>query len=170
MSTWFWQQTNDHPALGHVILSTSASQLASTLQLHNASPKTISNATEDAFFFRSQTIKLLQRTLMNTPQTSLESTILIVAHLVCVEVLLSGLSFSFIQVVLNMSNRGIIRQLRLISWRSMHICVASRNWWIWLADWRCWETRLSRQYTGRFCAEFRSPFTCLRLSLRLAAK
>jgi hypothetical protein len=86
MSTWFWQKTHDHPALGHVILSTSASQLASTLRLQNASPTAIGNATKDSLLFRSQSIRLLQQMLDDMPQISLESTILIVAHLTCVEV------------------------------------------------------------------------------------
>lgn len=85
MSTWLWQKTHDHPALGHVILSTSASQLAATLRLQNASPTAISNATKDACVFRWRAIKLLQQMLAPTPP-SLESTIIVVAHLACIEV------------------------------------------------------------------------------------
>lgn len=85
MGALWLQQAIGQPALLHIILSTSAIHRAGRGSLAQTSP-TAQKAQRDSLKFRAITLKQLQNMVQSPTEALLESTLLIVTHLLCVEV------------------------------------------------------------------------------------
>jgi hypothetical protein len=86
MTIWWWQKAVDQPALIHVLLGTSALHRARLIMGCDASSLLAQALTRESLRFRHKTVELLRRTIRSPSKASLESMILVVASLICVEV------------------------------------------------------------------------------------
>lgn len=114
MTIWWWQKAVDQPALIHVLLGTSALHRARLVMGCNASSPLAQKLTRESLRFRYKTVELLRQTIKNPPEASLESMILVVASLICVEVSINSTldlpfifcSFLFFDLVFTLCERA----------------------------------------------------------------
>jgi hypothetical protein len=83
MAQWWWKEALDQPALVHILLSTSATHLAS---IKNAPLQLTENAALQSLQFRSNSINSLHHILHHSSQDELERVVLVITNLICVEV------------------------------------------------------------------------------------
>lgn len=86
MGAWWWQTALDQPALIHVLLSNSALHVAS-LALTTTVPTQVTDcASRHAIKYLNLTILFLQEMLCHESRKVLETAVLIICNLICVEV------------------------------------------------------------------------------------
>ena len=85
MTHWTWQQALDQPSLAAIMLSLSASHRAARLARFGT-PQMFGEAMRDSLELRSQTIKSLQKMTNDPLNRFKETTVLVVAHILCLEV------------------------------------------------------------------------------------
>ncbi|KAL4968412.1 uncharacterized protein BDV14DRAFT_197189 [Aspergillus stella-maris] len=85
MSAFWWQRSSDDPALIQAILGTSAWHQSCLRQATGTCAAVASKSAMDSIQLRSRSMKSLQHVLGNLAEAFLETTILTIAKLICVE-------------------------------------------------------------------------------------